>query len=829
MRAPTDTAIIADGASAPRTKLSVVVALWAKQKRKITEATLERLGVGSGMVFFPGLERKTDAIVFKYRDGWKARAVPEKDFVAGKGLKLSFWNEEVVLAAGSETVFITEGELDCCALVEAGIPSECVLSVPNGAKQRETDTPVEARGYGYVDEALTNGLARVKRFVWCGDGDGPGLSLRADMARLLGAARFSFVEWPDGCKDANDVLISDGDQFLRELVTDGALPWPVKGLYRLNELPEPPPMTRWNPGFSEWESKVLLAPRTLSVVTGHPGSGKALALDTPIPTPAGWTTMGALNVGDAVYDERGKECHVTLATPIMKGHPCYRMIFDDGSEIIADEDHLWETHKANGRAKRPASVVTTRQISESLIDNKKRNHAIVLTGPIDCKKADLLIPPYTLGAWLGDGSTMGAIIHSREPEITNEITKDGFKVFYNLRALAYRIEGLQDLLRFEGVLGNKHIPPNYLRASFDQRLSLLQGLMDTDGHIGSEQAGLQCEYTSVKKLLAEGFLELALSLGIKARLRTARAKLYGKDCGPVYRILFRTSLPVFRLPRKLARQLKAAPLRIKHWYVDKCEPTTSVPVRCIQVDSPSRLYLAGRSFIPTHNTLLFTQIWFQVLQAYRLSMFIASFETRAKPHIRRQIRTLFMGALEKDMSDDDKHKADAWINDHYFFAVHPEHRQTLEWFLDLAEVAVVRHGVRIVAIDPWNRLEGARDSREREDEYIARCLRTLYSFAQDMDCHVQITAHPSKMESMRRGKPPDLEDIAGAKHWENMVDQGFVVHRPEVFDGVNRKTKAVLFHKKARFEELGYPCKLSLQYDLSKGRYRSTDYDIGAK
>ena len=54
----------------------------------------------------------------------------------------------------------------------------------------------------------------------------------------------------------------------------GSLPWPVQGLYRLNEVPEPPPLTLWTPGFPEWENKVLLAPRTLSVVTGHPGHGK---------------------------------------------------------------------------------------------------------------------------------------------------------------------------------------------------------------------------------------------------------------------------------------------------------------------------------------------------------------------------------------------------------------------------------------------------------------------------------------------------------------------------------------------------------------------------
>ena len=74
----------------------------------------------------------------------------------------------------------------------------------------------------------------------------------------------------------------------------------------------------------------------------------------------------------------------------------------------------------------------------------------------------------------------------------------------------------------------------------------------------------------------------------------------------------------------------------------------------------------------------------------------------------------------------------------------------LEWFLELAEVAVVRHGARIVQIDPWNRLEAARGRDESETEYIGRCLRAPHGFANDMNCHVQIVAHPSKMETERR-------------------------------------------------------------------------------
>jgi hypothetical protein len=73
-------------------------------------------------------------------------------------------------------VFITEGEMDACALVEAGIPQNQVLSVPTGAVERPADKPMDERGYGYALEALKAGSVAVKRFVWCGDNGRAGAS-----------------------------------------------------------------------------------------------------------------------------------------------------------------------------------------------------------------------------------------------------------------------------------------------------------------------------------------------------------------------------------------------------------------------------------------------------------------------------------------------------------------------------------------------------------------------------------------------------------------------------------------------------------------------------
>ena len=97
------------------------------------------------------------------------------------------------------------------------------------------------------------------------------------------------------------------------------------------------------------------------VVMSSSQVGKALAIDTPIATPFGWTTMGALRSGDIIFDETGAPCRVTFATEVMHGHPCYRVVFSDGASIIADADHLWAVHSdtmirtdaSNGQASLP--------------------------------------------------------------------------------------------------------------------------------------------------------------------------------------------------------------------------------------------------------------------------------------------------------------------------------------------------------------------------------------------------------------------------------------------------------------------------------------------
>ena len=118
-----------------------------------------------------------------------------------------------------------------------------------------------------------------------------------------------------------------------------------------------------------------LHPGQMIVIAARPAMGKALALDTPLPTPTGWTTMGEVKPGDYLLDASGKPTRVMAATDVMAGRPCYEVVFDDGTTVIADADHQWLTDSL---------IKTTREIAASLHCGKDRkNHSVGNAAPLD--------------------------------------------------------------------------------------------------------------------------------------------------------------------------------------------------------------------------------------------------------------------------------------------------------------------------------------------------------------------------------------------------------------------------------------------------------------
>ena len=371
---------------------------------------------------------------------------------------------------------------------------------------------------------------------------------------------------------------------------------------------------------------------------GSAGGGKALCIDTPIPTPDGWTKMGDIRVGDQVLSDTGIPCNVIWISDIHT-EDTFRVIFSDGSKIIAGSNHQWvtsticersrncrnaefrkkrrEKRPSRGTGKRPDLVLknlyksepealprngirTTKEIYETLRVGKRINHAIAVSPSLELEEKELLIDPYVLGAWLGDGTSSSGAISGEDEEVFLNVANAGYHISVYSSKFSRGVIGLQPQLKSIGVFKNKHIPISYLRSSKNQRLSLLQGLMDTDGHCDTRG---QCEITLTRKQLAEDVHQLILSLGIKCSINESEAKLNGEYISQRYRMKFITSEKVFRMPRKLIRQ-KRNGFRGTHEnrYIVNIEKIERVPLKCIQVDAPSHCYLAGKTMIPTHNS-----------------------------------------------------------------------------------------------------------------------------------------------------------------------------------------------------------------------------------
>lgn len=341
--------------------------------------------------------------------------------------------------------------------------------------------------------------------------------------------------------------------------------------------------------------------------------GKAQDIDTPIPTPKGWQTLGDICPGDFVFDENGKPIKVLEVSPIYKNRKCYEVVFSDDSKIVSDGEHLWttSTHSSRRNLARNPSILwqpktrTTLEIKETVnayCGSKVRpNHGIpCVSGPLQFEEKHLPIDPYVLGVWLGDGSTSGGQITSSDKEMKEELNRAGYYCnFSEYNPLTLNTRGLFKDLKELGVINNKHVPSDYLIASPEQRLALLQGLMDTDGTISKRG---DCCFDNTNLNLANAVADLAISFGIKINRSDRFGKINGIPFKLCYRVWFTTDVPVFKLPRQFARMRKVSS-KAKMRYIVAVEAVKSVPVKCITVDNSSHLFLIGKSCIPTHNSL----------------------------------------------------------------------------------------------------------------------------------------------------------------------------------------------------------------------------------
>ncbi len=368
-------------------------------------------------------------------------------------------------------------------------------------------------------------------------------------------------------------------------------------------------------------------------VRGPHGLGKAESVHSPILAGHGWSTIGELSVGDTVFDENGHSCTVIAKSPVWLG-ATYEVEFADGSVITTHANHEWNAIDVYNRPKTPRPDRrtipvadwrdhwdATKTVTTEFMFGTQRTRGgqprwrVPTARPLDFPEDDLPIDPYLLGAWLGDGDTGdGALTLNRTDSAEMiPLLGDGHCVPSGERtgSVRYRPNGLRTALRLGGLLGSKHIPQQYMRASVEQRRELVRGLWDTDGYKQAGAGGTD-EITLTCERLALDVVELLHALGLVVRVRQDRAQLNGKDMGPRWRIGVRFDFRPYHLSRYAWTEPNGQASRFTQRTIIDIRRVGDQPTQCIEVDSPSHLYLCGRSLIPTHNSAVsaLTILWF---------------------------------------------------------------------------------------------------------------------------------------------------------------------------------------------------------------------------
>ena len=595
-------------------------------------------------------------------------------------------------------------------------------------------------------------------------------------------------------------------------------------------------------GFQDFDELTNgLHPGQMIVVAARPAVGKALALDTPLATPTGWTTMGEVRLGDRLLGADGRPTTVLAATDVMTSRPCYEVEFADGSVLVADALHQWLTEtRADRRSSGQvlSAVRTTEQVLATLrctsnLD-ERLNHTVRNAAALDLPAAELPLTPYALGVWLGDGHSMGARYTSADPEIALHLESDGLRVIRRaglnyalhlpeeppigartclvcgadfvplttqvrtcgrtcggrLRSVAAapsasptcpdcggpssglrRCAGchahhgtVPGILRSLGVLGDKHIPRPYLRASESQRRALLAGLLDTDGTVTS---GGSVQFAVTSEQLAIDTYELVVSLGYKCGWRTKAVKGRSAASSRAYLLTFSTNDDVFRLERKRLvhkDRRSGRDAKIGRRYIVDVRPVPSVPVRCVEVDNTDHVYLAGRAMVPTHNSTLgldvarsaaikhgmATVVFSLEMSRNEITMRLLSAEARVPLH---HMRT---GKLTDDDWTRLARRMGEVSNAPLFIDDSPN--------MSMMEIRAKcrrlkqRHDLKLVVIDYLQLMSSGKrvESRQQEVSEFSRAIKLL---AKELEVPVIAISQLNRGSEQRTDKKPQMSDL----------------------------------------------------------------------
>ncbi len=476
-------------------------------------------------------------------------------------------------------------------------------------------------------------------------------------------------------------------------------------------------MTGVPTGFSDLDRLLNgLHPGQLIIVAGRPGLGKALALDTPLPTPDGWTTMGATRVGDRILGADGRPTTIIATSEIMLGRPCYEVHFSDGTVLVADGSHQWVTRTRRGTE----ATVTTDQIAAGLhTRDGRRNHSVRAAAPLDLPDRPLPADPYEVGRSL-------------------------------------------------------RIPPAYRRGSADQRRAVLAGALDAAATVTSH-GGIR--FASPDPEVVRAVRELVLSLGHTPR-GTSTAFTFTTD-----EQVFRSSDLALLHKRRRGSRLARRPARS----IVDVRPIPSVPVKCVSVDNGDRLYLAGHTMIPTHNSTASmdfarnaairancaSAIFSLEMSKIEIVMRLLSAEARVPLHVLRS----------GQLSDDDWTKLARRMGEISEAPIFVDDTPSMNLMEIRAKARRLkqRHDLKLIVVDYLQLMTSPKRTESRQQE-VADLSRGLKLLAKEVECPVIAVSQLNRGPEQRTDKRPQLSDLRESGSIEQDADVVILLHRDDYYD-----------------------------------------------
>lgn len=611
----------------------------------LTDVTIERFRIGyepehlndngvpiEGRYVIPYLEGRRPKF-FRY---YSPHGEPKYKYTWEEGASSCLFNAQDAMGDAKGVVYLCEGEKKAMLLVQLGYAA---VAVPGASQWKDefqaaftharkivivydNDNPAF---HNYDKDRNRKCLKCERRNLDACRGHNPGQE--AALARLeqLGwRAKNVVLPLPseDVRKtDINEYFMRDGHTHadFAELATGKrATPYKVMSLSEITETPPDEATFLVSNGILPKGGRLLIA--------GKPKVGKLARVTTPVITPSGWTTMGEIRPGNFVVGVDGKPTKVLQIHPQgIKG--IYRVTMSDGSWTECGLEHLWniQTHNDREYTKKDGRprwrTVDTEHIIAVLAEGRTRDTYIPMVAPVHyVPNGPLLLDAYGLGLLLGDGSFAGGSVNFTKPDrelhealaksfpeqsqsMQNE-AKGSINLVYGPLMTNLRVLGLWGCRSWE-----KFIPEAYLRASVEDRLALLQGLLDTDGWVqwNASKKNTSAYFGTSSERLKDHVIELIESLGGQVRVQhKPTPKFQGGTGRPAWSIRVRlpSQFEPFRLTRKLEEwrsgrtPKETEPVRriVSVEYVEDDEAV------CITVDNKDGLYVTER-FIVTHNSI----------------------------------------------------------------------------------------------------------------------------------------------------------------------------------------------------------------------------------